>query len=107
MSSTAVAWTALVLAGVGTYAIRAVFPAVADRFTDVPIPLGRVLRMIPPAAFAALAIPAFVAPDGDFDLTQPRFVAGVVAAVVGFVTRNVLATLLVGMGVLLALDWPF
>lgn len=107
MSDTAVAWTSIVLVGAGTFAIRAAFPLFAHRFAQVPAPVARVLRMIPPAALAALCVPAFVSPDGTVDLTQPRLVAGVVAGVVGFATRNIVATLLVGMGVLLVLDWPF
>jgi branched-subunit amino acid transport protein len=60
--------------------------------------------MIPPAALAALVLPAFVRPGGQFDLTQPRLVAGLVATVVAFWTKNVLVTLAVGMAVLIILD---
>ncbi len=106
MTVGAAAWLALILAGVGTFAIRAAFPMIADRLVELPVPVARALRMIPPAVLAALVLPAFVRPDGEIDLSQPEFVAGLVAAVVGFATRNVIATLVVGMGVLLALDWP-
>jgi branched-subunit amino acid transport protein len=60
--------------------------------------------MIPPAALAALVLPAFVRPGGHFDLTQPRVVAGLIATAVAFWTKNVLATLVIGMAVVVILD---
>ena len=90
-------WLTIVVAGIGTYATRLGFLAVAHRMADPPVPVQRVLRMIPPAALAALVLPAFVRPEGELDLTQPRFYAGVIATAVAFKTRNVLVTLAVGM----------
>jgi branched-subunit amino acid transport protein len=97
-------WLTIVLAGAGTFVARISFLGVAHRIADPPIALQRILRMIPPAALAALVLPAFVRPGGQFDLTQPRFVAGLVATVVAFWTKNVLVTLAVGMAVLIILD---
>lgn len=97
-------WLTIVLAGVGTYAIRLSFLGVAHRMADPPPAVQRVLRMIPPAVLAALVLPAFVRPEGQFDLTQPEFVAGAVATIVAFATRNVLVTLAVGMGLLVILE---
>jgi branched-subunit amino acid transport protein len=97
-------WLTIVLAGAGTFVARISFLGVAHRIADPPIALQRILRMIPPAALAALVLPAFVRPGGQFDLTQPRLVAGLVATVVAFWTKNVLVTLAVGMAVLIILD---
>jgi branched-subunit amino acid transport protein len=98
------AWTTILLAGVATFAMRASFIAAADRFATVP-PWGqRILRQIPPAALASLVIPAMVRPEGDLDLTHPRFYAGMVAAFVAWRTRSVAATLVVGMGVVVLLQ---
>jgi branched-subunit amino acid transport protein len=97
-------WLTIVLAGAGTFVARISFLGVAHRIADPPIALQRILRMIPPAALAALVLPAFVRPDGQFDLTQPRLVAGLVATVVAFWTKNVLLTLAVGMAVVVILD---
>jgi branched-subunit amino acid transport protein len=97
------AWTTILLAGVATFAMRASFIA-ADRFATVP-PWGqRILRQIPPAALASLVIPAMVRPEGDLDLTHPRFYAGMVAAFVAWRTRSVAATLVAGMGVVALLQ---
>ena len=61
------------------------------------------LRQIPPAALAAIVVPSFLRPDGNLDLWQPELAAGAVATLVGWKTRNIAATLAVGMGLLFAL----
>lgn len=97
-------WTAIVFAGIGTYAMRASFLVFAHRLVDVPPALQRLLRQIPPAALAALVLPALLRPDGHLDIVQPRLVAGVIAGVVAWRTRNIALTLAVGMGVVMALE---
>jgi branched-subunit amino acid transport protein len=49
-------------------------------------------------------VPALLRPHGELDLFSPRLLAGVVAALVAWRTRNVAATLVVGMGLLMLLD---
>jgi branched-subunit amino acid transport protein len=97
-------WTAVVLAGIGTYAMRASFLAFAHRLADVPPAVQRLLRQIPPAALASIVVPALLRPEGTLDVTQPRLVAGVAAALVAWRTRNVALTLVVGMAVVMAID---
>ena len=104
MTDTAELWLTIILAGLGTFVARVSFLGVAHRITDPPVGVQRVLRMIPPAALGALVLPAFVRSDGVLDLTSPRLVAGLVAAAVAFWTKNVLATLVVGMGLLIVLE---
>ena len=55
-------WVAIVLAGIGTYAMRASFLVFAHRLADVPPSVQRLLRQIPPAALAAIVIPALLRP---------------------------------------------
>ncbi|MBK5223063.1 MAG: AzlD domain-containing protein [Acidimicrobiia bacterium] len=97
-------WTATLLAGAGTFAMRASFLIAARRMTTVPPWADRVLRQIPPAALAALVVPALVRPEGSFDLYQPRLAAGVLAALVAWKTRNVAATLVIGLAGLMAIE---
>ena len=104
MTETLRLWLTIVLAGLGTVLARVSFLGVAHRIADPPVGVQRVLRMIPPAALAALVLPALVRPEGDLDLTQPRFLAGVVATAVAFRTKNVLVTLVVGMALVVALQ---
>jgi branched-subunit amino acid transport protein len=104
MSETTRLWLTIGLAGLGTYLTRLGFLGVAHRMADPPVAVQRVLRMIPPAALAALILPAFVRPDGGFDLTQPRLFAGLVATAVAFWSKNVLVTLAVGMAAVVVLE---
>jgi branched-subunit amino acid transport protein len=101
-------WFAIVLAGAGTYAMRASFIVAAHRLAEVPPLAERVLRQIPPAALASIILPALVRPGGTIDLLQPRLAAGVFAALVAWRTRSVPLTLVLGIGGLMALEaiWP-
>jgi branched-subunit amino acid transport protein len=97
-------WTAILLAGAGTFAMRASFLAAAGRLAAVPPLVQRLLRQIPPAALASLVVPALVRPDGDLSFTQPRLAAGVLAGLVAWRTRNVALTLVVGLGALVVAE---
>lgn len=97
-------WTVILVSGAGTYAMRASFLAAAHRLTEVPPGISRVLRQIPPAALAALVLPALVRAGGGLDLLHPRLAAGALAALVAWRTRNVGLTLVVGMAVVVALE---
>ncbi len=96
-------WLAIGLAAVGTYLMRAAFLLTAHRLTEVPPALQRLLRQIPPAALASIVALAILRPDDALDLWQPELAAGALAAVVSWRTRSAVATLLVGMGVVVAL----
>ena len=97
-------WLTIMWSGVGTYAMRASFLAAAHRLTDVPPVAARILRQIPPAALAALVMPALLRPHGQLDLVQPRLLAGVLAGLVAWRWRNVGLTLLAGMAVVVAFE---
>ena len=101
-------WLAIALAGAGTFAMRASFLAAANHLGEVPPWASRVLRQIPPAALAAIILPALVRPEGTFDLFQPRLAAGVLAALIAWWTRSVLATLVLGLAGVTVLEavWP-
>lgn len=97
-------WTVIVLAGLGTFAMRASFIAFAHRLATVPPWVQRLLRQIPPAALASLVVPALVRHGGTLDLTQPRFAAGAVATLVAWRTGSVALTLIVGMATVVILE---
>ena len=97
-------WTAIVVSGIGTFAMRASFLAAAHRMVVVPPGVQRLLRQIPPAALASIVVPALVRHDGHIDLLDSRFVAGVLAALVVWRTKSTVWTLVVGMGVLVVLE---
>ena len=95
--------TAILLAGIGTFFMRASFLLAAHRLANVPEGVQRMLRQIPPAALAALVIPAMLRPEGDLDLWQPELAAGALAAAVCWRTKSISATLAVGMAMLFLL----
>jgi branched-subunit amino acid transport protein len=101
-------WLAIVLAGAGTFAMRASFIVAAHRLATVPLWADRILRQIPPAALAAIILPALVRPEGTIDLLQPRLAAGILSALVAWKTRSVALTLILGIAGLMVIEavWP-
>jgi branched-subunit amino acid transport protein len=97
-------WATLVAAAIGTYLTRASFLLVARRFRDLPPRVEQALTLIPPAVLAALVAPSVLIVDGDVDPLNARLPAAILAAVVGYVTKNVIATLVVGIGALMVID---
>ncbi len=102
MTSTPV--LAAVLVGLGTVALRGSFLVFADRLAELPPRVHEVLRMIPPAALAALVTPALLRPDGQLAPLGPEALAGLAALVVAWRTRSLLATILVGMAAVVGLQ---
>lgn len=96
-------WTILIGAG-ATFAMRASFLVVAPRMAQFPPWAHRVLRQIPPAALAALVLPALVRPDGHIEPFGARSIAGLLAGLVAWRTRNIVATLVVGMAALVLIE---
>jgi len=93
-------WLLVVLIGVGTFLIRVSFLALIGRVERVPDWGTRILRLIPAAVMSAIAAPALTHATGAFDLASERFFAGIIAAVVAWKTKNVVATLAAGMAAL-------
>ena len=99
--TTAAIWLTLALAGVGTFAIRYSFIGLLRRRADeIPELARRALRLIPAAVLAALTAPSLTHPAAGFDPWNDRMLAGIIAAIVAWRTKNVLATIAVGMGTL-------
>ncbi len=91
---------ALTIVGMGliTYAIRVSLfmlpPGVA-----LPPWLLRALRYVPAAVLSAIIAPELALPGGALDLTvgNERLVAGLLAILIAWRTRNVLLTVAIGM----------
>lgn len=94
-------WTVIVLGGLGTYAIRAVFLLLADRVAALPGRARVALRMIPPAAMAALTAPPLLRAQGSVSVATPEFLAGGVALLVAWRTRSIPWTLVAGFAAVL------
>lgn len=99
------AWLAIVAVGVGTFCLRASFLYLYERI-DLSPRAERALELVPAAVLAALVAPALLAPDGGIAVVgNDRLLAGAAAVVVAWRTEDVLATIVVGMAVLLGLRW--
>ena len=99
-------WGAVIVIGIGTYLTRLSFiGAFGER--EMPTWLERPLRYVAPAVLGAIVLPAVVMPDGVIDFapsSNPRFLAGVIAAAVAIRFRNITVVIVVGMAALWALD---
>lgn len=97
----------LTIIGMGaiTYAIR-VSLFLLPEGAQLPERLLRALRYVPAAVLSAIIAPELLMPGGAFDLSlgNERLLAGLVAILVAWRTRNVLLTVVAGMGALWALQ---
>ena len=97
-------WIVIVAVGALNYLSRLSFIAFfAQR--RMPALLARALRYVPAAMLTALVLPMVVAGQPTWaTIASPRAIAALVAGVVGYFTRNTLATMSAGMAVLWALE---
>lgn len=98
-------WLAIVMAGLLTYGQRLSFIALWERLL-LPRGLRRALRFVPVTVLVALIVPDVLVREGALyvSLENARLLAGLLAAVVAWRTRNVLATIAVGMAALIMLQ---
>ena len=91
-------WLTVIAMGLVTFAIRLSLIGTLGKLTLPPL-LVRGLRFVPPAVLAAIVVPELVLPGGEFDfsLGNARLLAGALAALVAWLTRNVILTVIIGM----------
>ncbi len=93
------------VAGALTFALRASFLVAGSRLR-LGGSLRTALEYVPAAVLAALVTPALFAPGPvRFGPLDARLLAGAVAAVVAWRTKNVLLTFVVGMLALWGITW--
>lgn len=101
-------WITMLAAGLITYAYRL---SSIQLFSHREIPefLRRALRLVPPAVLSAIILPELLRHDGSLNISLNNFrlLAGVLAILVAWRTKNVVLTILVGMAALLLLQWAF
>jgi branched-subunit amino acid transport protein len=98
-------WLVLVAAGALTYSIRLSFILLLGKVEILGL-VRRALRLVPSAVLTAIIFPELFLRQGRLDLSleNTRLFAGLLAVVVAWRTKNVVLTILVGMGALLALQ---
>jgi branched-subunit amino acid transport protein len=101
-------WITILLAGLATYAIRFSFIQAYGRWR-MPDWVAHSLRYVPPAVLTAIIFPELLMHSGSLDISPGNFrlLAGIVAALVAWRTKNVMLTVLAGMLVLWTLEIIF
>ena len=91
-------WLSIIIAGVLTYFTRMTMIALVSR-DMLGDRIKAVLAYVPSAVFPAIIFPAiFINDYGTFiEMNDPKIFAAVVAIVVGYFSRNVIATILSGL----------
>jgi branched-subunit amino acid transport protein len=91
-------WLVMLLGGLITFLIRFSLIYSFGKF-KVPETIQKSLRYVPPAVLSAIIFPELFLHDGTFDasLENTRLLAGLVAIVIAWLSRNTLITILAGM----------
>ena len=99
-------WTTIIIIGLLTLGIRLSFIVFLDK-VQVSSLVQQALRFVPIAVLAALISPALFFPSGSLDisLSNARLIAGILAILVAWRTKNVLLTIFSGMACLLLLQF--
>jgi len=99
-------WLVMLLGGALTFGMRISFIYLFGRF-EIPVMVKRALRFVPPAVLSAIIAPALFMPDNTLNvsLSNHYLLAGVVAILVAWRTKNTLLTIIAGMITLLVLMW--
>lgn len=90
-----------------TFLIRYIMHPVSGRMA-FPKFLERSLAYVPPAVLTAIIVPAVIFPSGggpEISLNNPYLVGAAGAIVIGWLTRNLLTTIVVSMCIFLAWQW--
>jgi branched-subunit amino acid transport protein len=88
----------LIVIGLITFSFRLSFIALMDRLR-LPLVLQRALRFVPAAALTAIIAPELFIQNGAIFISpmNVRLIAGAIAVVVAWRTKNTLLTIAVGM----------
>jgi branched-subunit amino acid transport protein len=91
-------WLIIIGMGLVTFGIRLVPIVLLGRF-EIPDLMQRALRFVPPAVLTAIIVPELLYRNDQIDvsLTNVRLLAGLIAIVVAWRTKNALITIGVGM----------
>ncbi|MGA2490676.1 MAG: AzlD domain-containing protein [Anaerolineales bacterium] len=95
-------WLVMLIGGLLTFATRLSFILLLDRIT-VPDWFRRGLRFVPMAVLSAIILPELTSPNGRMWISwrNPQLLAGMVAILVAWRTKNVILTIVAGIVALL------
>jgi branched-subunit amino acid transport protein len=95
----------MIIGGLITFGMRFSLIYLFGRF-EIPETMRRALHYVPPAVLSAIIFPELLYRNNAFDpsLGNTRLLAGVIAILVAWFSKNTLVTILVGMVALLILQ---
>ncbi len=93
-------WIIMIIVGLLTFATRLSFIALLERI-NLPRNFQRALRFVPIAVLSAIIAPELAYSNNLLAIspTNPRLLAGLVATLVAYRTKNVILTISAGMAV--------
>ncbi len=97
-------WLVMLIGGLLTFGMRFSLIFLFGRF-EVPETMRKALHYVPPAVLSAIIVPELLYPSGSLGLSfgNTRLLAGIIAMLVAWYTKNTLLTILAGMAVLIIL----
>ncbi len=98
-------WLIMLIGGMVTFGLRFSLIYLFGRF-EVPQTMRRALHYVPPAVLSAIIFPEILFHEGALDLSlgNTRLLAGLIAILAAWFSKNTLFTILVGMAALLILQ---
>jgi len=99
-------WLVMLLGGLITFGMRFSLIYLFGRF-EVPEMIRKALHYVPPAVLSAIIFPELFLREGALNLTLDnyRLLAGVVAVLVAWFSKNILITIIAGMIALFLLQF--
>jgi branched-subunit amino acid transport protein len=103
-----ITWITIIAAGLLTYITR-LSPIISYGKFEMPNQLERALRFVPVAVLTAIFLPELVYIQDELLLSfrNPRLLAGLLAIIVAWRTKNVMYTIVIGMLTLWGLQYLF
>jgi branched chain amino acid efflux pump len=98
-------WLVMLFGGIITFLIRFSFIYLFGKF-QIPATIRRTLHYVPPAVLSAIIFPELFLHDGalNVSLGNTRLLAGLVAIIVAWFSKNTLLTIIAGMIALFVLQ---
>lgn len=98
-------WLVMLIGGLLTFGMRFSLIFLFGRF-QVPSTMRKALHYVPPAVLSAIIFPELLYSSGSLNLSlnNTRLIAGIIAILVAWYTKNTLLTILAGMAALLILQ---
>ena len=101
-------WLVMLIGGLITFGMRFSLIYLFGRF-EIPATMRKALHYVPPAVLSAIIFPELFLRDGmlNLSLENYRLMAGLVAILVAWFSKNTLITILAGMMALFLLQFFF